>query len=161
EMVEVTFTVSPRVRRIAAHSPHQLPAEEYYRQIFWSSGMDLPDEGFKRWMEEVTLDLVELPAHEKAILSLTLPAEFIIVFEPVTHTAQFIDVKGEPTRERQSLSMVFNNLHAPTGTVEKRPGPLRIALENKTDARVLPTIWIAGDKLHDLLGHRRTFLTAK
>src|SRR6187397_1665945 len=38
EMVEVTFTVSPRVRRIAAHSPAQLPASEYMRQIFWSSG---------------------------------------------------------------------------------------------------------------------------
>src|SRR6266481_8233938 len=30
EMVEVTFTVSPRVRRIAAHSPHELPICEYY-----------------------------------------------------------------------------------------------------------------------------------
>jgi len=37
EMVEVTFTVSPRVRRIAAHSPHELPPVEYFRQIFWSS----------------------------------------------------------------------------------------------------------------------------
>jgi hypothetical protein len=37
EMVEVTFTVSPRVRRIAAHDPDTLPEVEYYRQIFWSS----------------------------------------------------------------------------------------------------------------------------
>src|SRR5215470_14631856 len=37
EMVEVTFTVSPRVRRIAAHDPDLLPEIEYYRQIFWSS----------------------------------------------------------------------------------------------------------------------------
>ena len=43
EMVEVTFTVSPRVRRIAAHSPDTLPDVEYYRQIFWSSGVDLPE----------------------------------------------------------------------------------------------------------------------
>ena len=34
KLVEVTFTVSPRVRRIAAHSPDELPAAEYYRQIF-------------------------------------------------------------------------------------------------------------------------------
>ena len=33
EMVEVTFTVSPRVRRIAAHDPETLPLVEYYRQI--------------------------------------------------------------------------------------------------------------------------------
>ena len=43
-MVEVTFTVSPRVRRIAGHDPDTLPEAEYYRQIFWSSGADLPDD---------------------------------------------------------------------------------------------------------------------
>ena len=44
EMVEVTFTVSPRVRRIAGHDPDSLPEVEYYRQIFWSSGVDLPED---------------------------------------------------------------------------------------------------------------------
>ena len=43
EMVEVTFTVSPRVRKIAAHDPSSLPFWDYYRQVFWSSGVDLPD----------------------------------------------------------------------------------------------------------------------
>ena len=43
-----------------------------------------------------------------------------------------------------------------------RPGPLRIALENRTDSRVLPTVFIAGDDpLHDLMKRRRPFLTAK
>src|SRR6202047_4289671 len=41
-LVEVTFPVSPRVRKIAAHSPDKLSAAEYYRQIFWSSAIDLP-----------------------------------------------------------------------------------------------------------------------
>src|SRR5207342_1098297 len=75
--------------------------------------------------------------------------------------AQFIDVKGEPTRERQTLSMVFNKLQTLVGTVELRPGPLRVSLDNQTDRRVLPGLWIAGDRLHDLLGRRRPFLTAK
>ena len=44
ETVEVTFTVSPSVRHIAAHDPHTLPALEFYRQVFWSSGIDLPDD---------------------------------------------------------------------------------------------------------------------
>jgi class 3 adenylate cyclase len=38
---------------------------------------------------------------------------------------------------------------------------LRLSLENRTDARVLPGVWIAGDQLHHLLGQRRPFLTAK
>ena len=160
EMVEVTFTVSRRVRRIAAHDPHELPFGEYFRQIFWGSGIDVPDD-FEQLVEEIVLDQVELPPGEKALLSLQLPAAFVIVVDPVTHGTQFLDVKGEPTRERQNLSLVFDKLRAPTGTVTLRPGPLRLSLENRTDTRLLPGLWIAGDKLHDLLGRRRPFLTAK
>jgi hypothetical protein len=57
--------------------------------------------------------------------------------------------------------MIFNKVHAPTGTTMMRPGPLRLSLENRTDARTLPSVWIAGDELHQLLGKRRPFLTAK
>ena len=109
EIVEVTFTVSRRVRRIAAHDPDELPFAEYFRQIFWGSGIDLPDD-FEQLIEEITLDTVELPPGEKALLSLQLPAEFVILIDPVTHATQFLDVKGEPTRERQSLSLVFDKV---------------------------------------------------
>ena len=160
EMVEVTFTVSPRVRRIAAHDPDTLPEVEYYRQIFWSSGVDLPDT-LGDSLAEFTVDSIELPPGEKAVLSVQLPNDFVIVFDPVTHGTQFIDVKGEPTHDRQTLSMVFNKVKAPVGTVEMRPGPFRLSLENRTDRRVLPALWIAADPLHHLLGKRRPFLTAK
>jgi class 3 adenylate cyclase len=161
EMVEVAFTVSPRVRKIAAHDPHSPPIWEYFRQIFWGSGVDLPETGLEEILEDITIDSIELPPGEKALLSLQLPAAFVIVFEPVTHAAHFIDVKGEPTRERQNLAMIFNKMHAPTGTTEMRPGPLRLALDNRSDVRALPSVWIAGDALHHLLGKRRPFLTAK
>jgi class 3 adenylate cyclase len=160
EIVEVTFTVSRRVRRIAAHDPHELPLAEYFRQIFWSSAIDIPEDLDGR-VEEMTLETVELPPGEKALLSLQLPAEFVIILDPVTHTSLFLDVKGEPTRERQNLALVFDRLRAPTETVELRPGPLRLSLENRTDTRVLPGLWIANDKLHELLARRKPFLTAK
>src|ERR1700739_4425016 len=76
EMVEVTFTVSRRVRKIAAHDPHELPFAEYFRQIFWGSGIDVPDD-FEQLVEDIVLDSIELPAGEKALLSLPLPAEFV------------------------------------------------------------------------------------
>ena len=161
EMVEVTFTVHPRVRRIAAHEPHLLPFGDYMRQIFWGSGIDVPEESFARLMQEVTIEAVELGAGEKALVSVQLPAAFVILFDPVTHATQFIDVKGEATRERQQLALVFNEVRATTGTIELRPGPLRLSLENQTGARVLPALWIAGDALHELLGRRKPFLTAK
>jgi class 3 adenylate cyclase len=161
EQVEVTFSVSPKVRRIAAHDPNTLPFWDYYRQIFWSSGVDLNDVNFASMRDEVALDTLELPAGEKAVLSLQLPPQFIIVFEPVTHSAEFIDVQGEPTKERQQLSLVYNKAHPPTGSLTLRPGPLRLSLDNQSGTRVLPGVWVAGDTLHELLGKRRPFLTAK
>jgi class 3 adenylate cyclase len=111
---------------------------------------------------EVTLDTLDLPAGEKAVMSLQLPSNFIIVFEPVTHSAQFIDVQGEPTRERQQLSLIYNKTPSPTGdTITMRPGPLRLSLDNQSGVRVLPSIFIAGDALHSLIGKRKPFLTAK
>jgi len=160
ELVEVTFTVTPRLRRIAAHDPDTLPILEYARQLFWSSGIDLP-ENYHELIEEITLDMLELPAGEKAVMSLQLPAEFVILFEPVTHWAQFFKVAGEPRRERQNLSVLFNKLGSQTQTVEIRPGPIRLSLENRSDRRVLPGLWVADDKLHNLLARRRPFLTAK
>ena len=161
EQVEVAFTVSPKIRRVAAHEPNTLPFWEYYRQVFWSSGIDLNKDNFSSMKDEVTLETMELPPGEKAVMSLQLPPQFIIVFEPVTHSAQFIDVQGEPTKERQQLSLVYNKAHPPTGSMTLRPGPLRLSLDNQSGLRVLPGIFVAGDKLHELLGKRRPFLTAK
>jgi len=160
EMVEVVFTVSPRVREIAAHDPDSLDYVEYCRQLFWGTGIDLPEDLEARF-EEFNVEAIELPAGEKALLSIQLPAEFCIVFDPVTHATQFIDVKGEPTKERQTLNVVLNNEVAPTTTLVMRPGPLRLTLENKTDRRLLPGVWIANHALHDMMGKRKPFLTAK
>src|SRR5438046_230891 len=138
--VAVTFTVSPPVRKIAAHSPDELSAAEYYRQIFWSSAIDLPDD-LERLLDDVTLEIVDFPAGETAILSLQVPQGTLNVLEPLTHAAQFLEVSGEETSERQNLSVIFNRLQVPVDTVTLRPGPLRLALDNRTDGRVLPAVW--------------------
>ncbi|VIO75104.1 adenylate/guanylate cyclase domain-containing protein [Bradyrhizobium ivorense] len=159
-LVEVTFTVSPRLRKIAAHNPDELSVAEYYRQIFWSSAIDLPDD-LEQPLREATLETVDLPAGERAILSMNVPAGTLIVFDPVTHAAQFLDVRGEEARERQNLTVVFNKIQVPVDTTVLRPGPLRLTLENRTDARVLPAVWVASQALDDLLGRRKPYLTAK
>jgi class 3 adenylate cyclase len=160
EMVEVSFSVSPRLRRIAAHDPNSLPFWEYTRQLFWSSGIDFSDDSFAQMVSEVVLESIELPPGAKSVVSLQLPDQFIIVFDPVTHSSQFFDVKGEPATECRDLSVVFNKAHAHFGTLAIQPGPVRLVLENRTDQRVLPAVYIAGDALHHMLSRRKKFLTA-
>jgi class 3 adenylate cyclase len=52
-------------------------------------------------------------------------------------------------------------VHAPTSTVELRPGPLRLSLDNRTNGRVLPGVWVANDAMNAVAGKRRPYLTAK
>ena len=159
DLVEVTFTVSPRVRRIAAHDPDSLPLPQYARQIFWSSAIDMPDD-FEDRVERVTLDVLELESGEKASMSLSLPAGSALVFEPVTHTTIFLDVSGEETHERRNLSLVFSDEHAHSGVTQLRPGPVRIAFDNRARRRALPGVWLPDSEFHALLRNRRPFLTA-
>jgi class 3 adenylate cyclase len=160
EMVDVTFTVSPRIRNIAAHNPHALPPTEYFRQIYWGSGVDLPDDDYEEKIDGFLIEVLELPAGEKGVISLVLPADFVILFEPVTHSVRFLDVQGEPTRERRSVSLVFDRTFTHSETVKLQPGPVRIVVENHTDVRTLPSVCLANEVLHDMLGNRRPFLTA-
>lgn len=163
EMVEVTFTISPRVRRIAAHDPGTLSWIEYYRQIFWSSGVDLPDnETFAKWVKENTLDSRELLPGENVVLSLQLPDAEVDIFDPVLHVSRYLEVKGAPARESQSLSFVMTRDHAAEGgTVQMRPGPLTLTMENRSNVRTLPAVWVVSDKVHEFIHKRRPFLTAK
>ncbi|HEY5789887.1 MAG TPA: DUF5939 domain-containing protein [Gammaproteobacteria bacterium] len=162
EMVEVTFTVAPAVRGIEAHAPDTLPLPRYLRQVLWGSGMDLPDEaGIARVLDEIVLTAAELPAGAQGVLELALPAEFVILFDPVSHAAQFIDVQGAPTAETREVVFVLEQGEALNPTLQLPPGPLRVRVDNRTATRTLPSAWVAGDLLHEVLGRRRPFLTAK
>ncbi|CCE07166.1 conserved hypothetical protein [Bradyrhizobium sp. STM 3843] len=161
QQVEAAFTVSPRVRRIAAHDPHSLPIWDYFKQVFWSSGVDFDEASMASLSDEVVLDARELPAGDHATVSLDLPPQFIIVFEPVTHAARFIDVQGEPTEEVQELALKYDGARSAVETTVLRPGPLQLTLDNKAGLRVLPTVMVAADALHHLIGRRKPFLTAK
>ena len=162
EMVEVAFTVSPRVRRIAAHDPHTLPVWEYFRQIFWGSGIDLPETGLEQILEEITIDSLELGPGEKG-------ADLGATAGRVRHRVRAGDAcrafHRRQGRADQGAADAVADLQQGRRrrpiTTEMRPGPLRLALDNRSDVRALPSLWIAGHTLHDLLGKRRPFLTAK
>jgi class 3 adenylate cyclase len=162
ETVEVSFTVSPRIRRIAAHAPDHLAFWDYHRQVFFGTGVVFPEpDAFAELARKALLETIELQAGERIILALQLPAQPVIVFDPVTHSAHLIETSGEPTAMRRELSMIFTN--APTGVshVTLSPGPLRLLLDNRTERRILVGVYVTGAELDRLIGGRRPFLTAK
>ena len=107
EMIEVVFTVSPRVRTIAAHDPNTLPFWDYYRQVYWSSAVDLSDAGLERLIAEFTLDARALGPGEQASVSVHVPEGWVILFKPVSHFGHYMKVAAERTSEIQKLVLVF------------------------------------------------------
>jgi class 3 adenylate cyclase len=159
ELVEVAFTVNPRIRRIAAHNPNELPLAEYVSQIFWGSGVDTP-ENVIELIEQVTLDAIELEPGERAAMSLSLPRGNVMVFDPVSHSTRFLEVEGEETHERRNISVIFKEPHTHAGKTTLQPGPVRIALENKSQRRALPGLWVWNEALSSIFERKRPFLTA-
>jgi class 3 adenylate cyclase len=162
ELVEVSFTVSPGVRRIAHHVPETLPFWDYSRHMYFGNALVFPSE--QEWKREQTkflLEAEELAPHQRVIVNVQLPAEFTIVFEVVMHSAVFIDVQGEPTTERQELALVYDPSGVAPARVTLRPGPCRVVLENRTDRRLLPAIYIANKAFHDIFERRQEFVTAR
>jgi class 3 adenylate cyclase len=161
EMIEVVFTVCPRVRRIAAHDPNALPFWDYYRQVYWSSAVDLSDAGLDRLIAEFTLDARVLGPGEQAIVSIQVPEGWVILFEPVLHFGHYMKVAPERTSELQQLALVLEGTHAPTATTPLKAGSLRLTIANRTSTRALPVVWIENSGFDELVGQRRPNLTAK
>ncbi|MBY0381860.1 MAG: adenylate/guanylate cyclase domain-containing protein [Xanthobacteraceae bacterium] len=160
ETVEVTFTVNPRVRKIAAHDPDSLPALEYFRQVYWTSAIDLP-EHLDQQSDSFAIKYVEVPPGEKANFIIELPSGFIIVFDPVTHGTQFIEVDDNTAGTPQSLSVVFSMMSADKETARLSSGTVELTFENQSNRRILPAVWRANHAQHETLHRRRPFLSAK
>jgi class 3 adenylate cyclase len=161
EMIEVVFTVNVRVRKIAAHDPNTLPFWDYYRQVYWSSAVDLSDAGLERLIAEFTLDARVLGPGEQASVSVRVPEGWVILFEPVSHFGHYMKVAAERTSEIQQLALVLEGAHAPTATTPLKAGPLQLTITNRTGTRALPVVWIENRAFDELVGQRRPNLTAK
>jgi class 3 adenylate cyclase len=162
EIVEVSFTVSPGVRRVAAHTPDTLPIWQYHRQMHFSGAIDLPPDA--EWMADFSnyvVDAEEVPARQKLVLSLTLQPSPVVVFEPVNHGAVALSVDGEPTRERQELTLVYDTSGVTPNHATLKPGPCRLVIENRTERRILPAVYLSNEHFVAVFKRRQPYLTAR
>jgi class 3 adenylate cyclase len=161
EMVEVVFTVSPRVRKIAAHDPQTLPFWDYYRQVYWSSAVDLSDTDLQQLIAQFALDARVIAPGEQARVSFEVPEGWVIVFEPVTHFGHYMKVAAERTESVQHLALAITGEHAATATTPLKRGAVELTVANPTGMRALPVVWIENSDFDKLAGKRRPHLTAK
>jgi class 3 adenylate cyclase len=161
ELVEIVFTVSPRVRKIAAHDPQTLPFWDYYRQVYWSSAVDLSDADVERLAAEFTVFARELPPGEAATVTIDVPEGWVLIFDPVSHFGHYLKVAAERTGEVQPVTAALKGTRAPTETTHLKSGPVRLTVANQTAMRALPVAWLETKAYDALVAQRRPHLTAK
>jgi class 3 adenylate cyclase len=162
ELIEVVFTVSAGVRRIAQHQPDALSPIDYFRQMYFSGATALPDGD--RWLAdlgEFMLEAEEVPARQRLVLSVTLPPGPMVVIDAVSHNTVGLMIEGEPTRERQELSLVYDETAVTPVRAALRPGAARIVIENRTTRRTLPALYVVNERFNRLLKTRQPFVTAR
>ena len=138
-----------------------MPFWDYYRHVFWSSAVDLSDEGLQKLIAECTLDTRVLGPGEQASVSMQMPEGWVILFDPVSHFGHYMKVAAEQTAEIQELALTFESTPAPTQTTPLKAGPLHLTITNRTGMRALPVVWIENQTFDALVGRRRPNLTAK
>jgi class 3 adenylate cyclase len=161
ELVEVVFTVSPRVRKIAAHDPHRLPFWDYYRQVYWSSAVDLSDQDIEKLSTEFTLDARELAPGEQATVQMQVAEGWVLIFDPVSHFGHYLKVAPERAGAMQHVALTFEGTGAPTKTTPLKSGPVELTIANRTGMRLLPVAWAETSSYDELVGKRKPHLTAK
>jgi class 3 adenylate cyclase len=159
ETVEITFTVSPRIRHIAAHDPDTMPLWDYTRQIFWSSGSDLPED-LAPAVSDALIDAFEVAPGASMARQVQLNEGTAILFDPVTHSSRFLEVTGDPS-DSQRLRIEIDDTHATSETLRVAPGLLTLNIENRTNRRIMPILWIVGEALAAIVARRVPVLTAK
>jgi class 3 adenylate cyclase len=138
-----------------------LPFWDYYRQVFWSSAVDLSDRDIETLIAEFTLDARVLLPGEQARMTITLPEGWVIVFEPVSHYGHYMKVAAEPAARMQQLALVLESPPGSTKTTPLKTGPLELTIANRTSLRALPVVWNESKSFDELVGRQRPNLTAK
>jgi class 3 adenylate cyclase len=160
ENVEVTFTVSPRMRKIVGHEPDSLSFWEFAQQVCWSSGVELPSDT-STVMGGAVLDTVVLHAQESLRRQIMVDFGRSVVFDLVSHSAQFLDARGAKRESVEDVSFEIGDRHLERAGITLRPGPVAIHFRNSTSRRALPIVLHLDEAFEDMVRRRYPILTAK
>jgi class 3 adenylate cyclase len=162
DTVEVSFTVSPRLRAAPTSDPETLGFWDYCRDVFFSTSLAWTVPGATlSGLRAVVTEAGELHPGERTTLSLSLADVPLVVFDPVSHSAHVVRPEGEPATQEQRHSVVLSGRWGDAGRTTLRPGPLTVTIENRSDRRALPGVFQLGPNLFAVLADRRRYLTAK
>jgi class 3 adenylate cyclase len=149
--VQVSFTVSPKVRTIAAHDPQSLSVEDYYYRYTFTPEAHTPEgPRFRDMARELTKAITYIEPRAVAKLEFDVEPGAMVLYDAVTN-AVFVylvgpDAQGETPVQKLKLSA---GVAAVPSTITVGPGRLRLEIENDFDHRSTALAFHKSQKLLD------------
>ena len=131
DYIEITFTLSPSIRRLVYHDPDRLSPLDYLREYRWAQGARFSDGGLFIDMltgTAICVDYVD-PGETKTYTT-TLARGILTSSEVISHGEFVVVITGEPVQELQRIVASYIDGHVEIDHKKIAPGPCEIVITN-------------------------------
>jgi class 3 adenylate cyclase len=137
DFIEVTFTVSPQLRRLPFHDPDSLSVEDYHWKLRFLSDGRLPGQQvrFLDFLQGLVRGLAFLPPGATTTLRSDLGPGALSGVNVRTQAAFAVPILGEPAATPTHLQVRYDGQRFSPSVSAVPPGPIVIDVENSGTAR--------------------------
>ncbi len=137
DFIEVTFTVSPQLRRLPFHDPDSLSVEDYHWKLRFLSDGRLPGQQvrFLDFLQGLVRGLAFLPPGATTTLRSDLGPGALSGVNVPTQAAFAVPILGEPAATPTHLRVRYDGQRFSPSVSAVPPGPIVIDVENSGTAR--------------------------
>lgn len=138
DYIQISFTVSPLVRRLAYHDPASLPPREYVRRYRWSQGAKLRDgTPFLACLDQLSRFEAYLAPGERRSWDIEVAAGLLSGSELGDRAEFAFPVEGAPTSAAQSVRVTLRDGKGEQTPGSLAPGRCTIEVENLGTRRAI------------------------
>jgi class 3 adenylate cyclase len=132
DFIEVTFSVTPQLRRLPFHDPDQLSVEDFHWKLRFAGDGRLPGQQtrFLDVLQGFVRGLAYLSPGNTTVLRAELGAGALSGVNVQTQAAMVVPVSGEPTGTPTHLRVLYDGQRFSPELPSVRPGPVVIEVEN-------------------------------
>jgi class 3 adenylate cyclase len=137
DFIEVTFTVSPQLRRLPFHDPDSLSVEDFHWKLRFSNDGRIPGHQvrFLDYLHGLVRGVTFLPPESTTTLRADLGPGALAGVNVQTQAALIVPIAGEPTTTPTLLRIKYDGQRFSPSVRAAPPGPIIIEVENSGTMR--------------------------
>lgn len=136
DFIEISFTVSPKIREISFHDPGSLSVEDYFfKYVFSQNAVYADGTKFTDIVKDAVRVITYLEPKEKKRYELELAEGYLEGCDRLNNADLFFEIAGEPKTEIQSVDIKLIDRKFEPNEGKLNPGKVVFEFENLMDRK--------------------------